>query len=82
MLFPREILNELKWRSDRLLESARITLEHRGAPGDIRVINGDEITELDRSFFSTGEARIPYHRILRIERVGPSGEVEESWDFL
>lgn len=65
-VFPREILNELRWRPGESLDDAEITYIHRGAPADERSIYGVDITELERSFFVTGEARIPYHRIKRI----------------
>ncbi len=67
--FPREVLNELKWHRGRLSD-ASITYLHRGAPGDRRTVNGSEIVELERSFFTTAESRIPYHRIRRIELDG------------
>ncbi len=70
MAFPREILNELKWRADTDLGEAEITYIHRGAPGDIMVVRGKDIKSLDRSFFTTEEASIPYHRIIRIRYKG------------
>jgi uncharacterized protein (UPF0248 family) len=63
--YPREVLNEIKWRH-QALDDAMVTYVHRGAPGDVLTISGKEITELGRSFFSTGETMIPYHRIVRI----------------
>jgi len=67
---PREILNMLKWTDGEDLKEARICYLHRGAPGDERCIEGQEIVELERSFFVTEEATIPYHRIRRIEYRG------------
>ncbi len=81
MSFPREVLNELKWHPDRSLESAEIAYGHRGAPNDLKVIPGNDISELGRSFFSTRESRIPYHRIRRIRVLSPGGEVVRSWEF-
>jgi len=70
MLGPREVLNRLKW-SEGSLDRARITIVHRGAPGDQRVIAGSDIVLLGRSFMTVrgaeGEVEIPYHRILRVE---------------
>jgi uncharacterized protein (UPF0248 family) len=68
--YPREILNRLKWTEGDDIRDARICYLHRGAPGDERCIGGSEIVELERSFFVTGEAKIPYHRIRRIEYRG------------
>jgi uncharacterized protein len=65
--YPREILNRLKWK-DGGLHGVKITYIHRGAPGDTLMIPGEEITSLGRSFFSTKDSDIPYHRIVLIER--------------
>jgi hypothetical protein len=64
MVFPREVINELRWRYDSL-EDAEITYIHRGAPGDVMTIKGANILVLGRSFFETADATIPYHRIVR-----------------
>jgi uncharacterized protein (UPF0248 family) len=79
MVYPREVLNELKWRYNALQE-ARITFIHRGAPGDVLTISGADIVELGRSFFQTGESTIPYHRIVLIEWRGRTlfGENKEK----
>jgi uncharacterized protein len=66
VVFPREVLNQLKWGPTGGLERAEITYLHRGAPGDEMTVIGSEITELERSFFCTSESKIPYHRIRRI----------------
>lgn len=79
MVYPREVLNELKWRYGALAE-ARITYIHRGAPGDVLTITGADITELGRSFFQNGDTSIPYHRIVSIEWRGRTlfGENKEK----
>lgn len=66
MVFPREVLNQLRWGPGGGLERAEVTYLHRGAPNDLVTIKGSAITELERSFFSTSESKIPYHRIRRI----------------
>ena len=71
---PREMLNKLKWGGEDELQSAKVTILHRGAPNDKRVIEGSDIIELERGFMHVvspeGEVEIPYHRILRIEARG------------
>lgn len=62
----RDILNALKWRTDKDLSKAEITYVHRGVPGDTKTISGDEILSIEPSFMILEEASIPYHRILRI----------------
>jgi uncharacterized protein (UPF0248 family) len=66
MTYPREVLNELKWKPGMSLDKAEITYIHRGAPRDEMTIQGSDIIELERSFFVTQESKIPYHRIKRI----------------
>ena len=66
MVYPRAVLNELRWGPEGGLEGAEITYVHRGAPNDEMTILGSEIVELERSFFCTTESKIPYHRIKRI----------------
>jgi len=67
----REVLNEIKWGGKEELANAKITIIHRGAPGDKRVVEGSEITELSHSFMRVmspdGEVDIPYHRVTKIE---------------
>ena len=67
MAYPREVLNRLKWDDDESIDAAKIWYVHRGAPGDVLCINGSTIRTLDRWFFETDDASIPYHRTTRIE---------------
>ena len=60
----RDILNEIKWTKN--LAKTEIWILHRGAPGNIKIISGAEITSLETSFFQTSTATIPYHRIMKI----------------
>ncbi len=66
---PRDILNEIKWRFD--LRKCMVYYIHRGAPGDIKIVEGNAIKSIDRSFLIlegvVGDVYIPYHRIFRIE---------------
>ena len=70
VVYPKAILNELKWKPGCTLEDAEITYLHRGAPNDEMTIKGSDITALEHSFFVTAESKIPYHRIKRIVRLG------------
>ena len=70
MVYPREILNKLRWTVGESLDDATIWYLHRGAPGDRLSLKGSMIASLDKAFFETDEAVIPYHRILRIEYRG------------
>ncbi|MBI0583656.1 MAG: DUF504 domain-containing protein [Methanomassiliicoccus sp.] len=70
MTFPREVLNRLRWKEGEGLEDVVVTYLHRGAPGDVATVRGQDIVELERSFFVTADSKIPYHRIRVIERRG------------
>jgi len=67
MVYPREVLNKLRWTEGESLSDAVIWYVHRGVPGDVKKITGQSITSLGKGFFDTDEATIPYHRILRID---------------
>jgi len=70
MAYPREVLNRLKWTRGESLDDASIWYIHRGAPGDLMEISGSVIKSLDRFYFETEDAVIPYHRIVRIDYRG------------
>ena len=72
MVYPRDVLNRLKWTRGESLEDVQILYIHRGVPGDLMEINGSAIRSLDKGFFETDEKRIPYHRIVRIDYRGRS----------
>ena len=62
----RNLLNELKWRKKFNLDKAEIWYVHRGAPNNTKIISGDEILSIERSFIETTTAMIPHHRIFKI----------------
>ncbi len=66
---PRLLLNEIKWRFD--LNRCKVYYIHRGAPGDVKMIEGSIIKKIERGFLVlegvVEDVYIPYHRILRIE---------------
>lgn len=63
-----QTLNKLKWTGK--LSKCRIVIIHRGAPDDRKVITGNQLTEVKRSYFSYElqgrETTIPNHRVLEI----------------
>jgi len=70
MVYPREVLNRIRWTEGESLGDATIWYVHRGAPGDYLKISGRVIRSLGRGFFEMDDASIPYHRILRIDYRG------------
>lgn len=63
----REILNELRWREPSRLADAILWYRDRARPEGYRVIRGSEVVDLERRYFATGSARLPYYKIGRIE---------------
>jgi len=66
----REVLNELRWRDPSGLAVAVILYRDRTRPEGFRTIHGSEIIELERRYFTTAGARLPYYKIERIEEAG------------
>jgi uncharacterized protein (UPF0248 family) len=66
MTNPRDILNKIKWKQDYDIKSAEIWYIHRGAPNNTKIISGNEILKLEKSFMQTKTSSIPYHRIFKI----------------
>jgi uncharacterized protein (UPF0248 family) len=66
---PRLILNEIKWRFD--LNRCKVHYIHRGAPGDVKMVEGSEIKNVEKGFLVlegvVEDVYIPYHRIVKIE---------------
>jgi len=69
-MFPKDVLNKIKWTGNPELNEIQIRILHRGAPEDRKVVNGSDVLELGHSFFVVDsgehETRIPYHRIQEI----------------
>lgn len=50
------------------INETTITYIHRGAPGNLKKINGSSIEMVERGFLIINEGtNIPYHRIVKIE---------------
>ena len=69
MLF--DVLNKLKWSGK--LKDCEITILHRGAENNRKVITGEKITLLKKRHFCYGngeETFIPLHRVLEVRLDG------------
>jgi len=62
----RDILNELIWREGRSIKRAEIWYADRMNPLGYRIINGSDVTELGRGYFSTADSMLPYYKIMKI----------------
>jgi uncharacterized protein (UPF0248 family) len=67
--FPRDLLNEIKWKSYDL-SKVQIYYKNRGSPNDVNIINGKSILKIDKAFLIINgipfEVSIPYHRFIKI----------------
>lgn len=64
-------LNRLKWTGK--LRDCEIIILHRGAPEDKKIIQGEKVTEVKKSYFlykNEREVFIPLHRVLEIRLKG------------
>jgi len=68
----RDILNKIKWSLDGGLSDCEIVIEHRGAPGNLKVIKGGNIRDIaPRALIVQEEGEeviIPFHRIREIRK--------------
>ncbi len=63
----RNIINMILWHPEMQITETKITYIHRGAPGNLKKINGDSIERLERGFLILNEGtQIPYHKIVKI----------------
>jgi len=66
----REVLNELRWHLPNRLADAHVCYQDRSRPEGYRLIRGSQIVELERRYFTTPTARLPYYKIKKIECAG------------
>lgn len=66
----RDVLNELRWRQPSRLADAVLWYSDRSRSEGVAVIRGSEIVDLERRYFTTASARLPYYKVERIECSG------------
>lgn len=69
--FPKDLLNEIKWKGDYDISKCNIYYINRGSLDNIAIVEGGQIIEIGKGFLILegipDEKYIPYHRIIRIE---------------
>src|SRR2546428_4776920 len=65
-----DTLNELRWREPSRLADAVLWYRDRSRPEGFARIRGSEIVDLERRYFTTARARLPYSKVEPIERSG------------
>lgn len=77
--FPKDLLNEIKWKDGCDLSKCKIYYINRGSPDDTAVAEGSQIVEIGKGFLILEgipfQKHIPYHRIKRIEY----GDEAKTW---
>jgi len=67
-LMAKRVLDMLLWHPEKKIKNCNITFIHRGAPGNLKRIEGSGIKSLEGGFMILeDETKIPCHRIIRIE---------------
>src|SRR3989442_7511711 len=66
----RDTLNELRWREPSRLSDALLWYRDRTRSEGVAMIRGSEIVDLERRYFTTALARLPYYKVARIESSG------------
>ncbi len=64
----KNILNMVLWHPKMEKNHTKISYIHRGAPGNIKTIQGSKIDIIENGFLVLNdETQIPFHRIIKIE---------------
>ena len=66
----RDILNELRWREPSRIADAVLWYRDRTQSEGFVMIRGSEIVGLERRYFTTASARLPYYKVERVECSG------------
>jgi len=64
----KNILNMILWHPEMEIDHAKVSYIHRGAPGNIKTIQGFIIDKIENGFLLLNdETQIPFHRIIKIK---------------
>lgn len=64
----KNVLDMILWHPKMEIKNCKITYVHRGAPGNLKTISGNQINYLERGFLILNDyTQIPCHRIIKIE---------------
>ena len=64
---PRDVLNKIKWSDEFSFSELEISYIHRGAPENTKIICGEDIKKIEKTFIETKSSMIPMHRIFKIK---------------
>jgi len=64
----KNVLNMILWHPEMKINEAKITYIHRGARGNLKIIEGGSIDRLEGGFLILKDGtQIPFHRLIKIE---------------
>lgn len=64
----KSVLDMILWHPEMDFSKCNITFVHRGAPGNLKNIDCDRVSRLNRGFLILDDkTQIPCHRIVKIE---------------
>lgn len=64
----KSILNMIIWHPEMEINRTKISYIHRGARGNIKTVQGNEIEGTENGFLILNdETQIPFHRIIKVE---------------
>lgn len=62
----RDTLNEIYWKKEYDFNKVEVWYIHRGAPNNTKIVYGNNILSIEKTFIKTTETMIPHHRIFKI----------------
>jgi uncharacterized protein len=64
----KNVIDMILWHPKMEIKKCKITYVHRGAPGNLKTIAGEQISKLERGFLILNDnTQIPCHRLVKIE---------------
>jgi hypothetical protein len=64
----KQVLDMLLWHPEKKIRNCTVIFIHRGAPGNLKKMDGGKIKSLEGGFMILeDETKIPCHRVIRIE---------------
>ena len=79
----KKVLDMILWHGEMDFKKCKITYVHRGAPGNLRNIDCNRVSGLERGFLILEDkTHIPYHRIIKIEYNGRVIWNKKKWTMI
>jgi uncharacterized protein (UPF0248 family) len=64
----KNVLNMVLWHPDMEVKRTIISYIHRGARGNIKTVQGNQVDRIENGFLILNdETQIPFHRVIKVE---------------